>query len=314
MRINKTTVTVLFSCVIIIYLIHRNKKTATKINLKELLNFAIYASRRGGNVIIQNKNNLVIKNKGLTKEGLADKVTSADYLSHCTMVKTLKHNFPSLNIISEESDTLCSVNDEVEKVSEGYLYDLDYVDEEWVKSEDLTVWIDPLDATHEFTEKLYQYVTTMVCVVVHGKPIIGVIHKPFENITSWAWIGKAKSTDLDYKGKVDNKNLKISISRSHSGRIKEILDDKLKNYEIVEAAGAGYKSLQVAYREVDAYLHITAIKKWDICAGNAILAAVGGQMTDKGNQIIDFSKDSNAINENGLIATLDNHEKFLGLL
>lgn len=37
----------------------------------------------------------------------------------------------------------------------------------------------------------------MVCVAVKGKPIIGVIHKPFEKTTSWAWVGVSKSEDLD---------------------------------------------------------------------------------------------------------------------
>ncbi|XP_044753567.1 putative inositol monophosphatase 3 [Coccinella septempunctata] len=313
MRINKTTIIGIFSCMIIIYIIHR-RKSSRIINLKEALSLAIYASQSGGNVILENRNNLIIKNKGLTKEGLEDKVTSADYLSHCIMVKTIKHHFPSLNVISEESDTLCSPSDEMEKFIKHDSSNLDYVKEEWVKADDLTIWIDPLDATHEFTEKLYQYVTTMVCIALNGKPIIGVIHKPFENITSWAWVGKSRSADLDTNKKVYGENVKISISRSHSGKIKEILNEKLTNYELIEAAGAGYKSLQVAYKEVDAYLHITAIKKWDICAGNAILDALGGKMTDREQRNIDYSKNSNVINENGLIATLNNHDKFIGLL
>lgn len=49
---------------------------------------------------------------------------------------------------------------------------------------DVAVWVDPLDATQEFSENLLQYVTVMLCVTVRGRPKFGVIHRPFANQTS----------------------------------------------------------------------------------------------------------------------------------
>lgn len=69
--------------------------------------------------------------------------------------------------------------------------------------------------------------------------------------------------------------------------------------------------MQVASGSVDAYIHVTEIKKWDICAGNAILTELGGKMTTKDDSAIDYSNFKNNVTKNGIVASLRNHEYFV---
>lgn len=69
--------------------------------------------------------------------------------------------------------------------------------------------------------------------------------------------------------------------------------------------------LKVLSGEYDVYLHQTAIKKWDICAGNALLYALRGNMTTFAGEVIDYSDKDHVVNEKGLVASLKNHMSFL---
>lgn len=72
--------------------------------------------------------------------------------------------------------------------------------------------------------------------------------------------------------------------------------------------------MQVAGGLADAYVHITEIKKWDICAGNAILEELGGKMTTKNGDSINYSGRASTSNDKGLVATLRDHEYFVSRL
>lgn len=58
-------------------------------------------------------------------------------------------------------------------------------------------------------------------------------------------------------------------------------------------------------------MHSQRIKKWDTCAGNAILNALGGRMTDLENKEIIYGSADDVVNNNGILATLSNHDYFI---
>lgn len=153
-RLNKTGICIISGALLILFIYvlatnsSNNGPPSVKINLKQLLQVAIKAAENGGKEVVSNKHNLKIKSKGLTKEGLQDSVTTADFLSHCAIMKTLKHAYPTLNIISEEKKVEC---DDKESDYFGQIDIPKGVDDHLEEMRDISVWIDPLDATYEYT-------------------------------------------------------------------------------------------------------------------------------------------------------------------
>lgn len=157
----------------------------------------------------------------------------------------------------------------------------------------------------------------MVCVAIKGKPIIGVIHNPFSGKTAWAWVDHATSEYLQaiYPHASQMQQTIITVSRSHAGHAKDLIRNVFgEEAKILIAAGAGYKVLQVVANNATAYLHSTKIKKWDLCAGNAILRAFGGVMTTLDNQLIDYKANDDPVNTHGVLATITNHRFYIDKL
>lgn len=299
----------------------------TKVSLKKLLSVAIAAAEKGGLevVAVREEADLGETSKGKTKEGANDPKTNGDTRSHIQMYYGIKKVFPNLNVISEEhgekKEEGASIpapaifNEDVNSMVDG---------EHEVEMDDVAVWIDPLDATQEYTEKLLEYVTTMVCIAVKGQPTIGVIHKPFaeSDKTAWGWAGDVDVVGQAIKNDASNNepNVKdgslgtarIIVSRSHAGEVNKTAQAAFgSGVRVTPAGGAGFKTWEVVKGTQDAYVHTTLIKKWDICAGNAILAALGGKMTNLQGDLIDYSTADQAKHEGGLLATMFNHDKFL---
>lgn len=316
---------------------------AESINLRNLLIAGIKATEAGGAEVVRirkDADGLHERSKGLTKEGKKEMVTKGDISSHWVMVHGLSATFTGLQIISEENhaaadeDTVAA-NKDIKPFHFGKEV-LSHLSEDIKRLpvnleaplSEITVWIDPLDATQEYTENdpdLLKYVTTMMCVALSGKPLIGIVHAPFEGPkgkTYWGWAGQGVSESIksidrlaakaNRSGGVSTK--KIIVSRSHSGGdIMEFLRTHLgEQIDVLPAGGAGYKTLQVIKGDVDAYVHTTLIKKWDICAPNALLDAYGGKMTTLEGHTISYASEESEKNEGGVLAagTFGDHLDF----
>ncbi|KAI6645801.1 PH domain leucine-rich repeat-containing protein phosphatase 2-like isoform X3 [Oopsacas minuta] len=248
-----------------------------------------------------------LKSKGQTAEGAQEYVTQADRRSHQKIVGGLKRVWPNLNVISEERDKVDFSNvkwprmdrDEVKK------FKISPAETDFVNITDLTIWVDPLDATQEYTENLLDFVTVMVCVAYKGYPLIGIVHLPFKMKTYFAWVGNGYDLPpSDYQHEDDK--LRIIVSRSHAGDVEALVKKKiLGDIEVIQAGGAGFKTLKVLEGQANFYIHVTKIKKWDICAPNAMLNTVKGSMTTLKGDTINYSGEDSPANNDGLFATLD---------
>ena len=121
--------------------------------MRELLAVSIFLAEAGGVELVKVHQSANLKTA--EKTGKADLVTAGDHASHDVMFHGMKKTFPRLAVISEEGD---ESDDEKQaakvptvKMANAKL-DRILVSDELIPIEDITVWIDPLDATKEYTE------------------------------------------------------------------------------------------------------------------------------------------------------------------
>ncbi|XP_068558036.1 inositol monophosphatase 3 [Cebidichthys violaceus] len=293
-------------------------RQSSKVDLRDLLAVSVEAAVLGGTEVkkVRHENGLQEKSKGKTKEGASELLTMGDLQSHRKMFNLISNTFPDVTVNSEEHDNMVD-----KAASWNRVIPADIIDKieggKDVPAESVTVWIDPLDATQEYTENLVKYVTTMVCVAVDGKPVIGVIHQPFSDFTAWAFVGQG--SNMRPRPSYSVSPPKAIVSRSHSGKVKSFVQDAFGNgTTIIGAGGAGYKVLSLlampfsetgSMDQADVYIHVTFIKKWDICAGAALLDALGGHMTTLKGEDIDYS--GTPLNKGGLVASVGVDHKAL---
>ena len=174
---------------------------------------------------------------------------------------------------------------------------------------------------------LVEHVTVLVGIAVRGRPVAGVILQPFFGTSSgqavigrtiWGMpgLGVRGATPVCPDQSAARKDgLKLVITRSH---FTELVDQTVKSIdpaELLRFGGCGNKIVMVLEGKADAYVHPSVgTKKWDTCAGEAIVQAAGGIITDILGRPLPYETDpSKHKNKNGLIVAMHRptHEELL---
>nr|ACO14770.1 32,5-bisphosphate nucleotidase 1 [Caligus clemensi] len=282
---------------------------------------SVAAAERGGEIVrkVLSSGQLGV----VEKTDANDLQTKVDRTVSDVVLLSFRKAFPQLNIVSEEGQHYFD-----EKAAEEHIVDLTDAKVEYslpkeyseVPLEDITVWVDPLDGTKEFADGFYERVTVLIGIAVKSKSIAGVVHQPYfkredgsEGRTLYGAIGGPVEFDFKRKSPPDGQRI-IVTTRSHSTKLVGDVIDKLSSTEVLRVGGAGYKVLMLMDGQAHAYVFPTpGCKKWDTCAPEAILTAMGGKLSDIWGQPYQYDSQVQHINEWGVIATssMEEHEAII---
>lgn len=299
-----------------------------EVEVRDVASYLIKSVEIGGHAIrsIYDTHNFKILNKAGIDAGKSEVLTKADLISNHLMIGFLRR-FPLLRVFTEEKAEYLT-DDEANKYRLGKYENwinlqkiLNKFPSRRISTNRLSIWIDPLDATQEFTEGLTKYVSVMACLAIDGQPYFGVIQKPFLNETVFGMVGYGIADDKGMileKPKIESPK-RIVISRSHTGSVSELINKTFATNDFVvnRAGGSGYKILELVRGSADLYLHTTSIKKWDVCAGDAIIRSMGfnGLILDltEGRPLV-YATDKNSVHRGGFLASIDQPYSILSMI
>ena len=90
------------------------------------------------------------------------------------------------------------------------------------------------------------------------------------------------------------------------------LAESMEPTEILKMGGAGNKVLQLIENNAHAYIFASpGCKKWDTCAPQAVLEALGGSLTDVNGNLYEYHKDVSHPNKGGVIAAVSDIDFYL---
>ena len=226
--------------------------------VQPLLNIAVRAARRAGEVIVRALNR--VDTLTITSKGRNDFVTEVDQAAEREIIASIRRSYPDHAFLAEESG---------------------------VSGNSDTVWIiDPLDGTTNFLHAMPIFAVSIACQI-RGRLEHAVVYDPMRQEIFTASRGGGAH--------VDNRRLRVSAHKTLEGALigtgfpyrdnTRYLDEYLNMMRavIMNTAGVrrpGAASLDLAYvaaGRLDAFWEI-GLSPWDTAAGTLLIQEAGGRI------------------------------------
>ncbi len=240
-----------------------------KEGLEDMINKVAAIAKGAGRIILQ------AREQGFsthTKGDPLDFVTCADLKAEDYILKQLQKAYPDDSILSEERGMIG-------------------------KSTERLWMVDPLDGTKNFKEGGDSF-SVLIGLCDHGAPVLGVVYVPATNTLYYAEKGRGAYMKLNEIACMLSVSSTPGLSTAlmvhrHPGEPRK--EDELIEYLNVrhfpETSG-GIKLCRVASGIADFHINTNPrVKKWDTCAGQAILEEAGGRITDIHGNPLDYLKE-----------------------
>jgi 3'(2'), 5'-bisphosphate nucleotidase len=200
-------------------------------------------------------------------------LTEADMASHQFICQQLKNLYPTIPIISEESNESFSFTER----------------QQW----EYFFLVDPLDGTKEFIKRNGEF-TVNIALIKNNQPILGVIHAPVLNLTYYAEKNRgAYKIQHGIATKLfptkPQQPLRVVVSRSHAcEKTLNFIEslEKNGNQVVTMSIGSALKFGLVAEGNADIYPRFSPTMEWDTAAGHILVLEAGKHVSSDSHPLL----------------------------
>jgi 3'(2'),5'-bisphosphate nucleotidase len=207
-------------------------------------------------------------------------VTEADARAEKVILEGLRKHWPDIPVLAEEQ----AAAGEMPQLGAKFFL------------------VDPLDGTKEFISRNGEF-TINIALAENGSPVEGVVYAPAVNRIYWGKRGHgAAAAELapgqplkDAKWQIirprknEGGHITVVASRSHMDPETEAFLAGIPEKSLV-SAGSSLKFCLVAEGKADLYPRFGRTMEWDTAAGQAVLEAAGGRVTEVNGQPLAYGK------------------------